>query len=278
MASFVGGTSFVTKGLELAFPGRRRPRVPSQVTALDLDGTMLRVVHAAPRGNRIEVVRIEAVRLDLASDADRSDPAIIGKAVARALQSLGLTAASVVMGIPRAQVILRTLLLPSIQDIRELASMVHLQIGRELPFRMEDAVIDFKVRRQVGGGGLRTEGALAGAGGDAPEDQAPPPKLEVLVAAVKREAVDFFVQISEEAGLNLSALGLLPYANARCVEACQVADGGQAFALVSLRPDEVTIDVISEESLLFSRGASIRPATEVTAPPDVPGDTPQQEG
>src|SRR5688572_16654122 len=91
-------------------------------------------------------------------------------------------------------------------------------------------------------------------------------KLEALVAAVKTEVVEAWRQTAEMAGLKLSALGLLPYANARCVEACHVAEGNEAFALVSLRPDEVNIDVIAEQALLFSRGAQVRPGYEAEHP------------
>jgi hypothetical protein len=58
----------------------------------------------------------------------------------------------------------------------------------------------------------------------------------------------------------------LPYANARCVEACNVAEGDEPFALESLRPDEVNIDVIGEQALLFSRGAQVRPGYDAEHP------------
>src|SRR5688572_18701690 len=135
--------------------------------------------------------------------------------------------------------------------------MVHLQVGRDLPFRMDEAVVDFKVRRQIN--------PLPVVSGEKTEP-APPPKLEVLVAAVKTDVVDLWRQTAEIAGVKLSALGLLPYANARCVEACHVAEGAEAFALVSLRPDEVNIDVIGEQALLFSRGAQVRPGYDAEHP------------
>ena len=43
-----------------------------------------------------------------------------------------------------------------------------------------------------------------------------------------------------------------------------------AFALVSLRPDEVSIDVIAQQSLLFSRGASVKPPPVDPAAPGEP--------
>jgi Tfp pilus assembly PilM family ATPase len=236
---------------------KRSVRPPGPVTAIDIDGQTLRVVQGAPKGDGLALTKVASAKLDLAADADRSDPNVMGRAIAKALNELKLKPGSVVMGVPRAQVVLRTLQLPVIEDVRELASMVHLQVGRDLPFRMDEAVVDFKVRRQI------TPPAVV-----APEkpEAAPPPKLEVLVAAVKTEVVEAWRQTAEMAGLKLSALGLLPYANARCVEACHVAEGNEAFALVSLRPDEVNIDVIAEQALLFSRGAQVRPGYEAEHP------------
>jgi Tfp pilus assembly PilM family ATPase len=243
------------------FRRKQRPRVQGQVTALDVDGATLRVVQATSHGNRIAVTRIVAQRLEFAADVDRTDPNVLAAAIARALAQLGLKPGPVVMGVPRAQVVLRTLQLPVLDDLRELASMVHFQVGRDLPFRMDEAVIDFKVRRKitppVASGGEREKGGK-GAGETAAEP-APLPKLEVLVAAVQREVVDFYQQLADLAGFRLVTLGLLSYANARCVEACNVADGDQPVALVSLRPDEMNIDVIAQQTLLFSRGAPVKP-------------------
>jgi len=249
-------------------PFRKKPRarVQGQVTALDVDGATLRVVQATPRGHGIAITRIVAQRLEFADDADRSDPNVLGVAIARALDHLGLRTGVVVMGVPRAQVVLRTLTLPVLDDLRELASMVHFQVGKDLPFRMDEAVIDFKVRGRITPPSARTE-APAKTDPLALEP-APSPKLEVLVAAVKRDEVEFYRQTADVAGLKLVALGFLPYANVRCVEACNVADGEQPVALVSLRPDEMNIDVIAQQTLLFSRGAPVKPQTEPASATD----------
>ena len=256
-----GKTSFVTRGLRLSSLAGRRPRPPREITAIDIDGPSLRVVQAMGRTSQTEISRVITARLELTPEMDRSDATQMGKAVARALASIQVKPSSVVMGVPRAQVILRTLQVPLIPNVRELASMVHFQIGRDLPFRMEDAVVDFKVRRQIRVPAAKAEsspGQNSLGASDKPVDSAPTVKLEVLVAILKRDVVDYYLQVADIAGLKLVALGLLPYANARCVDACRVADGAEAFALVSLRPDEVSIDVIAEQSLLFSRGANLR--------------------
>ncbi len=250
---------------------RFKSRPIGAVTALDVDGQTLWVVQTAPRANRAAVTRVDSAPLALAPDADRGDPVILGQAIAGALATLRLKPGAVVMGVPRAQLVLRTLTLPEVDDPRELASMVHFQVGKDLPFQPGDAVIDFKVHRRVDA----TPGTAAGVDAAKPEPGASGaaanastvPRLEILVAAVHRDVVAFCEQTAEAAGLKLAALGLRAYANARCVQACEVAEGGQAVALVSLRPDEVNIDVIVEEALLFSRGAAVKsPRESVDSP------------
>jgi len=222
------------------------------------------VVQTSARG---VVSRLVTAPLELPADGDRTDPAVLGAAISRSLVHLGVRPTAVVMGVPRARVILRTLTLPVIEKQAELASMVHLQVGRDLPFRMEEAVLDFKVRRRI----QPTPETMAPREGSdtaaLPVVPSTAPKLEVLVAVVKREVVEFHQRLAEAAGLKLVALGLLPYANARCVEACSVADGDGAFALVSLRPEEVGIDIIASQALLFSRGSPLRAGAE-TPPGD----------
>jgi Tfp pilus assembly PilM family ATPase len=257
------------KQFSLPFRRERRSRTPTSVTALDLDGSMLRIAQTTVRSGGPSVTRVVGAPLEFAVDADRTSPEVVGKAIAKALSHLGLGLSQVVMGVPRAQVVLRTLTVPVIKDIEELAAIVHLTISRDLPFRMEEAVIDFRVRKES----APPPASLVGATADSnvrPEpalETTVAPRLEVLVASVKRDVVEFYRQVAEAAGLKLIALGLLPYANARCVEACNVAEGDAPFALVSLRPDEVNIEIIAEQALRFSRGAVIRPAPAAPAGP-----------
>lgn len=248
-----------------AFPLKRKPRakLPSQATALDLDSRSLRVVQPATRGGQPAVTRVSVAPLNLPADADRADAAVLGAAIAKALESLKLKPGPVVMGIPRAQVVLKTLLLPVIADVRELASVVHLQVGRDLPFRVADAVIDFQVHRQITPPAPKPD-ANAKPGQPA-EPAAAPPKLEVLVAVAKRDAVEFYQRAATAAGLKLVALGLLPSASARCVLACHAAEAAQAYGLISLRPEEVSIDIVADQAVPFSRGASVKAPAEASA-------------
>ena len=200
-----------------------RRRKTGQITALDIDGPTLRITQAEARGEQAVVSRVLTAPLEISTE-DRPDPEMLGKAVRKALEAARVKPGAVVMGVPRAQVILRTLSLPASDNLGELASMVHLQIGKDLPFRKDDAVIDFRVRPQAQ---VAPPPAVESA---SPDQPSPVPKLEVLVAVAQLEVVNFYKGVASAAGVKLTGLGLHSYANARCVQACGIAQGREPVA------------------------------------------------
>ncbi len=162
------------------------------------------------------------------------------------------------MGIPRGLVFLRTLSLPKPGTPAELAAMVHFQINKDLPFPPEEAVIDFQANDR-----LSSTPPPAPPGSPAQETAAEQPpateKVDVLVAVVKREVVQHYQGLAEAAGFKLAALGLDSYANVRGLQACEPAGPPRTVALVTLRQEEVIIDVIAGGSLVFSRTAPLAP-------------------
>ncbi len=255
------------KLIKLRLPLRRkrsRSRPRGQITAIDVEGDILRVVQTYQRNGRTRVSRVAVEQLDISDKASLADPDILGRAIAKALAHLRVKPAQVVMGVPRALVVLRTLSLPAIDNVREVASLVHFQIAKDLPFNMDQAVIDFKVLRSVTStpAGTNSSGSEAK---DAKESAETQPKLDVLVAAANREVIGFYEKTAAAAGFKLMALGFRPYANARCVEACRIAGPDESVAFVTLRPDEVLVDVIAQQDLVFSRGTSTKLDYETAA-------------
>ena len=85
-----------------------RRRKPGQITALDIDGPTLRIAQAEARGENAIISRVLTAPLEISAE-DRADPNLLGKAVRKALDGARVKPGAVVMGVPRAQVILRTL-------------------------------------------------------------------------------------------------------------------------------------------------------------------------
>ncbi|MDB6038298.1 MAG: hypothetical protein JWM99_2139 [Verrucomicrobiales bacterium] len=246
----------------------RPTRITGEVTALDLDWPVIRVVRGERKGEAAAISLIETSQSDLSEDS-RSSAAKVGAAVSGMLGKAEIKPGIVLMGIPRTQVVLRTLSLPALEDGAALAAMVHFQIGRDLPFRLEDAVVDFSVGRPV----------VPSAPAEPVEGKASTSKVEVMVAVVKREIVEFYQQTAESAGIKLGGLGLLSHANARCLEACGLTASDEAVALVSLREEQVTVDIIIHQTLLFSRNAILKQHHEddEEGPPIIPHDAVQSD-
>jgi Tfp pilus assembly PilM family ATPase len=223
--------------------------------ALDIEGDILRVALASGAGR---IARVCSAKLEIAREK-REDPAALGAAIKTALGVLRISPREAILSLPRAQVVLRPLEVPIVADIRELASIVNFQISKDLPFRLEDAVIDFKVLRQVDV--TPTEGAPDGqnAGEGAVEK-----RLEVLVGAVRADLVEFYWAVSKAAGFKLAALGLRSVAAGYCAARCVSTQADSALLLLSVRQDETTIDLIVEGKLVYSRAAalSVSPSAE----------------
>ena len=203
----------------------------NDVTALDIDQRMLRVVHVstgkAPGSTsikRIEVVPVPSEGFDL------ENPKEVGKWIGEQLKALHLVPGTVVMAARRGEAVLKELLLPPLKDAGEMASMVNMRAARELPFPEEDAVIDFTVTK------VPTKQELKAARKETPQSGAATDiKAHIVVAAVRRATVNRYLTITESAGLKLTGLGLRPLASFRALNACVPEINGNAVALISVR-------------------------------------------
>ena len=223
----------------------------SDVTALDIDQRMLRVVQVATgktpgstRVKRVEVIPVPREEFDLAN------PQKVGEWVALQLKSLHISPGTVVMAARRGEAVLKELLLPPLKDAGEMASMVHMRAARELPFPEKDAVIDFTVTK------VPTKKELQSAKKEA-IPATPDTKAHVVVVAVRRETVNHYQAIAEAAGLTLTGLALRPLASFRALKACVPEINDDAVALISVRRHEVDVDILIDGRLVFSRELSV---------------------
>lgn len=229
-------------------------RQRKSIVALDVDAGVLRVVHASGQGTSARVTRISAAKLDL-PQAQRENPETFGAAIKAALESIKLNPREAALALPRGQVVLRPLQVPMASDLRELASIINFQIARDLPFRLEDAAIDFKVLRvvEVAPPARPDESAE----GEPKAQDAVEKRLEVLVGAVRADLVEFHRRMAKAAGFKLVSLGLRSVAAAQCASRCDPGNGTAVLLLICVRRDEITIEVVSDGKLVFSRAAAL---------------------
>ncbi len=228
-------------------PEKRRPR-STTILALDPEGAVLHAVLANLRGADPVVTRQGSVRLSIPDGANPQDPAVLGKAIAQGLKSLGIDANQAVLGIPRTHTILRTLSLPPVRKISEIAAMVHFQIGRDLPFRLDEALLDFQVLDASPTPTHNSPGTPPPAPDTTTPRHAP---TRVLAAVVRRETVEFYRSLARAAGVKLEQLTLQSVALARAAVQVRPDIRDHCVGLIALRSGEITFDVLVRGTLVF---------------------------
>lgn len=203
-----------------------------KIVAIDWDTRTLRLVHAfiGKRGPKIDRVLSVAIP----KEVDLSNPQQMGLHIRRALEQEGISTKHAIVDIPRDQAILNTLTLPTGAP-GDLPGMVEIQIAKELPFSVADAVIDFA----------------------APPAPAGATTADVLVAAVRREVLEQYEATVAAAGMKLERIGLRPYAHkvAVCDRLKHAMPDRVLF--IDVRPTLTEIDVLHGSLLAFSRSASV---------------------
>lgn len=222
-----------TEQMDLSNPFSRR-----RFVAVDFDSRHLWIVQAEHAGTRASVRKLAEVPIP--GDVDASNAVALGEFLGATLKKMKLAGSWVLMCVPRRQAVLKPLVLPPGPAPDELPGMVRYQMQGELPFQIAEAVIDFT------GGSHR---------GTSPGAAAPADGVSLLVAAVRIPVVDHYRQIALAAGVKLEGLGLRPYANISCVNACVKRGGVESVALVHITADETEIDVLVGPDLVFSRSA-----------------------
>jgi len=218
-------------------PGARR------FAAVDFDGRQLRVVYAERVAGATRVLKLAAVAMPEGMDIE--NPREVGALLAGTLKDLRLKNIGVLMNVTRAEAVLKPVTMPPGTSQDDLANMVQFQMEKELPFRPEEAVIDFTVESHYDVDAAQAE-------------EAPSPGVEVLVGAIRLPVVDRYRRIAEAAGVKLLRLGLRPYANMRCVDACTKRGSKETVLVVHFGCEETEIDMLVGSNLSFSRSVPVK--------------------
>lgn len=147
---------------------------------------------------------------------------LLAQALRAGLRGAGIRGGRAVLGLSGRTALVRTVTLPHM-PLDELKSAVRWEAERHLPLRLEEAVLDAQVTREVTEDGQR--------------------RLEVLMAAVPERDALLYYQVARDAGLDVAALEVTSLALARTL-----ADVPGVTAAVDVGAD-VTEIVIAHPTL-----------------------------
>lgn len=205
-------------------------KLARDVICLDWDKRALRMVRARVAGGVIKLEDAHSHRLP--NNVDSDDPQGMGQFIRQMIDRHHWRHRRVVVDVPRERAVINRLSIPPVPDT-ELSAAIRFQAMKELPFPIDQAVIDYLVTR-------RDKAKLA---------------TEVLLAAVLKDTLQRLQETIAAAGLGIDRVGLRPYANVVSVRKLHGATES-GLLLLDVGPSQTEIDIISGESLAFARSVN----------------------
>ena len=207
----------------------------SKLIVIDRGAQQIRILEGDTRGSRVVVRKLTTLAAPEGQEAEMEAARTL---VQQALQSAAGSGAKVVGLIGRSQAVLRDLRLPD-APAEEIPAMVEMQAMRELSFPVEEAAIDFDV---VG----------------PPDEEG---QRRIILAALQKDVIDRYRRTLSATHLELSRIGLRPYATWRAYRQVAVIPEG-AVLIVSMAGESLELTVARGESVLFSRATLLRGASD----------------
>lgn len=177
--------------VRLPVPGRGQK---GSVVGLELDTAGLAATEVVHNGTaRVRTAAIAPVPGGSVQDGEVIDPEALGEALSEMFAANSLSA-DVRLGLANQKIAVRTIRLPVIADREELETAIRFRAADEIPMPLDQAVMDYTVLGEVGPSTER--------------------RLEVVVAAARRDMVSTALAALRAAGLrptgiDLSAYGLI---------------------------------------------------------------------
>ncbi len=202
-----------------------------KILAVDWDSCTLRMILFNPDLTAPKVIKVISEKI--ASDVDVNEADSFGRFIGTILAKHNVKVSASIFGIGRERAFLHHLEVPACPE-NQLANLVRFQLAQELPFAIEEAVVDYVIT-------ARNEQNYV---------------TNVLACAVRAETVDRLMRIAKGANLKLVKIGLRPYANYLTVKGLgELSDDMSLF--VDNRPNEIEIDAFTKSGLIFSRSVGL---------------------
>lgn len=171
----------------------------STVVALDIGSSAVAGVELSIRKDRVTLAKaaVEALPAGLVRDGEVVDGEALALELRRVWRLCGFSGKRVRLGVANQRVVVRTIEIPAVEDVRERRAMVAFEAAEQIPIPPEQAVLDFQpVLRHPVDGGLRER---------------------CVVVAAHREMVEALVAVVRRAGLVPTGIDLEAFAILRAL-------------------------------------------------------------
>ncbi len=161
-------------------PGLNPFRKEEGFIALDIGSSSIKMVEAAGEKNGYRLVNVGVLPLPSTAVQNNmvADKEVVVKTIQSLIQANGIKATRVISAVPGRAVIIKKIQLPA-QGQEELEANVEFEATNVIPESLENVNLDYQVLNYVEDGS----------------------KMDVLLVAVKKEIINSYTQVIQEAGL-----------------------------------------------------------------------------
>lgn len=204
-----------------------------EVVGIDIGSSSVKVVQLKDNKGFLQLLNAGIYPLPPEAIVDNTlmDSTSIAAAIKNLASSLGIKIKDVVCSISGNSVIIRKIVLPAMPQ-EELEDQISWEAEQYIPFDINDVNMDFQILSP---------------------DSNDPSKMNVLLVASKKDIINDYVSVFNEAGMQLSVVDVDSFAVQNAFEANHDYSSEDIIALVNIGASVMNINVIKDGITLFTR-------------------------
>lgn len=204
-----------------------------EVIGIDVGSSSIKLVQLKDNKGSYQLLNAGIIPLPPEAIVDNSlmDSSTIAGVVKNLVSSLGIKVKDVACSISGNSVIIRKIVLPAMPQ-EELEDQISWEAEQYIPFDINDVNMDFQILSP---------------------DSNDPSKMNVLLVASKKDIINDYVAVFNDAALHLSVVDVDSFAVQNAFEINHDASPGEIAALINIGASVMNINVVKEGITLFTR-------------------------
>ncbi|MDD2852559.1 MAG: type IV pilus assembly protein PilM [Desulfuromonadaceae bacterium] len=204
-----------------------------EVVGVDVGSGSVKVVQLKETKSSFQLLNVGIYPLPPEAIVDNTlmDSASIASALNNLLSSLGIKVKDVACSISGNSVIIRKIVVPAMSQ-EELEEQISWEAEQYIPFDINDVNLDFQILSP---------------------DSNDPSKMNVLLVASKKDIINDYVSVFNEAGMQLAVVDVDAFAVQNAFEANYDYSSEDVLALVNIGSCIMNINIIKDGITLFTR-------------------------
>ena len=204
-----------------------------EVVGIDIGSSSVKIVQLKDNHGSFQLLNAGILPLPPEAIVDNTlmDSAAVVGVIKNLVSSLGIKIKDVVCSISGNSVIIRKIVLPTMPQ-EELEDQISWEAEQYIPFDINDVNMDFQILSP---------------------DSNDPSKMNVLLVASKKDIINDYVSVFNEAGMHLSVVDVDSFAVQNAFEANHDFSSEDILALVNIGASIMNINVVKDGITLFTR-------------------------